>query len=158
HLNARLSDPNVQKNIHDHFPKPSIHRRNPGYPIDELLASEGFTEAGTAFNFCELLTGSAGTLACITEINIALDDPPEAAEIVVAAHFDSIHQSMKAAQVAMKHPATAVELMDKIILDCTKENLEYQKSRYFVEGDPKAILMIEFRAETEAEAIEKGEL
>jgi Fe-S oxidoreductase len=64
---------------------------------------------------------------------------------------------MKSAQVAMKHPATAVELMDKIILDCTKESIEYSKNRYFVEGDPKAILMIEFRGKTLEEAMAKGE-
>ena len=69
----------------------------------------------------------------------------------------AIHESMKAAQVAMKHPATAVELMDKIILDCTKESIEYSKNRYFVEGDPMALLMVEFTGKTEEEARSKAE-
>src|SRR5690606_17914668 len=101
--------------------------------------------------------GSEGTLAFTTEIKISLDPLPEPIEIVVAAHFHSIHESMKSAQVAMKHPTTAVELMDKIILDCTKESIEYSKNRYFVEGDPEAILMIEFRGKTLEEAMGKGE-
>ncbi len=152
-----LSQPGIQKNIRDHFPKKSIHRRNTGYAVDALLDSNLFTEGGEAFNFCQLLAGSEGTLAFTTEVKIKLDPLPEPVEIVVAAHFTSINQSMKAAQVAMKHPATAVELMDKIILDCTKESLEYGKNRYFVEGDPMALLMIEFTGKTEEEARAKGE-
>jgi FAD/FMN-containing dehydrogenase/Fe-S oxidoreductase len=156
-LRDELSVPENQDQIRENFPKKSIHRRNTGYAVDAMLESEIFTEGGGKFNFCQLLSGSEGTLAFTTEIKIALDPLPDPVEIVVAAHFESIHQSMKAAQVAMKHPATAVELMDKIILDCTKESLEYNKNRYFVEGDPMALLMIEFTGKTEAIAREKGE-
>ncbi|GHB33814.1 FAD-binding and (Fe-S)-binding domain-containing protein [Mongoliitalea lutea] len=152
-----LQSEEARKEIHEQFPKKSIHRRNTGYAVDELLKSELF-EGDEPFNFCKLLSGSEGTLAFTTEIKISLDPLPDPIEIVVAAHFESIHQSMKAAQVAMKHPATAVELMDKIILDCTKESIEYSKNRYFVEGDPKALLMIEFTGKTEEEARAKGEL
>lgn len=152
-----LSDPVNQKNIIEQFPKKSIHRRNTGYAVDALLDSEIFTEGGETFNFCKLLTGSEGTLAFTTEIKISLDLLPDPIEIVVAAHFETINQSMRAAQVAMKHPATAVELMDKIILDCTKESIEYSKNRYFVEGDPMAMLMVEFTGKTEAEAQDKGD-
>lgn len=152
-----LRSEEARKEIHEQFPKKSIHRRNTGYAVDELLKSELF-EGDEPFNFCKLLSGSEGTLAFTTEIKISLDPLPDPIEIVVAAHFETIHQSMKAAQVAMKHPATAVELMDKIILDCTKESIEYSKNRYFVEGDPKALLMIEFTGKTEEEARAKGEL
>jgi FAD/FMN-containing dehydrogenase/Fe-S oxidoreductase len=153
---SELGDPEVREEIHAQFPKKSIHRRNTGYAVDELLKAEIF-EGAEKFNFCKLLAGSEGTLAFTTEIKIALDPLPDPVEIVVAAHFESIHQSMKSAQVAMKHPATAVELMDKIILDCTKESIEYSKNRYFVEGDPAALLMVEFRGKTLEEAMAKGE-
>ena len=152
-----LTQEEVQENIAREFPKKSIHRRNTGYAVDVLLESELFKEGGEPFNFCKLLSGSEGTLALTTEVKLLLDPLPDPVEIVVAAHFESIHQSMKAAQVAMKHEVTAVELMDKIILDCTKESIEYSKNRYFVEGDPKAILMIEFRGKTLEEALGKGE-
>ncbi|UJP63339.1 FAD-binding and (Fe-S)-binding domain-containing protein [Mongoliitalea daihaiensis] len=151
-----LQAEDARKEIHEQFPKKSIHRRNTGYAVDELLKSELF-EGDEPFNFCKLLSGSEGTLAFTTEIKISLDPLPDPIEVVVAAHFESIHQSMKAAQVAMKHPATAVELMDKIILDCTKESIEYSKNRYFVDGDPKAILMVEFTGKSEEEARGKGE-
>ncbi|RZS96244.1 FAD-binding and (Fe-S)-binding domain-containing protein [Cecembia calidifontis] len=150
-----LKGEEARKEINEQFPKKSIHRRNTGYAVDELLKSEVF-EGNEPFNFCKLLAGSEGTLAFTTEIKISLDPLPDPVEIVVAAHFESINQSMRAAQVAMKHPATAVELMDKIILDCTKESIEYSKNRYFVEGDPKALLMVEFTGKTEEEARAKG--
>ena len=152
-----LSDPLARDEIHAQFPKKSIHRRNTGYAVDELLKSEVF-EGEEKFNFCKLLSGSEGTLAFTTEIKISLDPLPDPIEIVVAAHFHTIHESMVAAQTAMKHPATAVELMDKIILDCTKESIEYSKNRYFVEEDPEALLMVEFRGRTLEEAMEKGRL
>ncbi len=151
-----LNTPEIREEIHAQFPKKSIHRRNTGYAVDELMKAELF-EGKEKFNFCKLLTGSEGTLAFTTEIKISLDPLPDPIEIVVAAHFVSIHESMKSAQVAMKHPTTAVELMDKIILDCTKESIEYSKNRYFVEGDPEALLMIEFRGKTLEEAMAKGE-
>lgn len=156
HIFDELNNPEIREEIHAQFPKKSIHRRNTGYAVDELLKTE-FFEGKEKFNFCKLLAGSEGTLAFTTEIKISLDPLPDPVEIVVAAHFESIHESMKSAQVAMKHPATAVELMDKIILDCTKESIEYSKNRYFVEGDPEAILMIEFRGKTLDEAMAKGE-
>ena len=155
-LQSSLSDPQVQENIAANFPKKSIHRRNTGYAVDALLDSEVFSSQSAPFNMCKLLSGSEGTLAFTTEIKLSLDPLPEPVDIVVAAHFHSINESMKAAQVAMKHTATAVELMDKIILDCTKESLEYNKNRYFVEGDPMALLMVEFRGKSEEEARAKG--
>ncbi|WP_009034686.1 FAD-binding and (Fe-S)-binding domain-containing protein [Indibacter alkaliphilus] len=156
-LKLELSDPTAKKNIEENFPKKSIHRRNTGYAVDALLDTDVFQEGGELFNFCKLLSGSEGTLAFTTEIKISLDPLPDPVEVVVAAHFESIHQSMLAAQVAMKHPATAVELMDKIILDCTKESIEYSKNRYFVEGDPMALLMVEFTGNTEDEARSKAQ-
>ncbi|WP_209330280.1 FAD-binding and (Fe-S)-binding domain-containing protein [Lunatimonas salinarum] len=157
HIRDELSNPEVQMQIRENFPKPSIHRRNTGYAVDYLLESRQFSENPDPFDFCKLLCGSEGTLAVTTEVKLHLDPLPDPHEIVVAAHFDSIHQSMKAAQVAMKHQPTAVELMDKIILDCTKENVEQSKNRDFVEGDPKAILMVEFRGKALGEAIAQGE-
>src|SRR5690606_10784724 len=151
-----LKDPNNQQEIRTHFPKASIHRRNTGYAVDYLLNTEIFSATEAPFDFCKLLCGSEGTLAFTTEIKLHLDPLPDPFDVVVAAHFNSINESMRATQVAMKFQPTACELMDKIILDCTKENIEQSKNRYFVEGDPKAILMIEFRGKTLLEAEEQA--
>ncbi len=152
HISEALSEPERQQEIRDHFPKPSIRRRNTGYALDILLESNPFTPDNPDFNFCKLLCGSEGTLAFTTAIKLHLVPLPAPEEVVVCAHFASIHECMRAVLVAMAHQPTACELMDKIILDCTKSNIGQQKNRFFVEGDPAALLMVEFRGQTKAEA------
>lgn len=148
HIHKVLSDQEQQNEIRTKFPKASIRRRNTGYAVDFLLESEIFTENGEAFNFCKLLCGSEGTLAFTTEIKLNLNALPKPKDVVVAAHFDSVQASMRATQIAMEHQPSACELMDKIILDCTKDNIEQSKNRAFVVGDPAALLLVEFRGDT----------
>ena len=157
HIYEELSQAQIQENIITNFPKASIHRRNTGYAVDYLLKTEPFEEGATNFNFCKLLCGSEGTLAFTTEIKIHVDRLPAPYDIVVAAHFESINDSMKATQFAMKHTPSACELMDKIILDCTKDNIEQSKNRFFIEGDPEGVLMLEFRGQNAAEAEAKAD-
>ncbi len=151
-IHKLLESKETQQNIHESFPKEGIHRRNTGYALDALLKSKLFGGVNDTINLCELLTGSEGTLAFTTEITLQLDDLPPAKNIMVAAHFSSIEESMLAVVTTMKHNLYMCELMDKIILDCTKNNREQLKNRFFVEGDPKAILMLELCAETIEEA------
>jgi FAD/FMN-containing dehydrogenase/Fe-S oxidoreductase len=153
-----LKQPEQQAEIREQFPKPSIHRRNTGYAVDALLETSAFTDNDTDFNFCKLLSGSEGTLAFTTEIKLQLDPLPLPDHVVVAAHFAELDQSMRATQIAMRHRPSACELMDKIILDCTKENIEYRKHRFFIEGDPATVLMVELRATSLAAAQAEAEL
>ncbi len=147
-----LSNPENQNEILKEFPNKNIHRRNNGYPVDELLSYTGFGGSNQTFNLATLLTGSEGTLAFTTEITLLLDTLPPPKNIMVAAHFDSIQESMEAVVIAMKHNLYTCELMDKTILDCTKNNREQLKNRFFVEEDPKAILMLEIRTDSAEES------
>jgi FAD/FMN-containing dehydrogenase len=70
---------------------------------------------------------------------------------LICAHFSSLEDSLHGNLIALKHKPGAVELMDDIIMNCTKENIEQNKNRFFVQGEPAAILMIEFACETEEE-------
>ena len=157
HINTQLSSLDTQAQIKENFPKEEINRRNTGYAVDYLLKSNIFTEDGPPFNFCNVLAGSEGTLAFISKIKLHVDVLPAEFDVVAAIHFRTIYESMKAAQVAMQFNPTACELMDKVILDCTKENIEQSKNRFFVEGDPAALLLVEFRSNEEAAAIHLGE-
>ncbi|MFN7115891.1 MAG: FAD-binding and (Fe-S)-binding domain-containing protein [Saprospiraceae bacterium] len=152
-----LNNPDIQEEIRKEFPKPNIHRRNTGYAVDELLKSNIFTSGGPDFNFCKLLTGSEGTLAFTTEIKLHVNPLPPPEEATVCAHFATLSESLEATLVAMRHQPYACELMDKFILDCTKENLEQQKNRFFLQGAPEAILIIEFRGQTREEATAAAE-
>lgn len=151
-----LDNQQQRQRIRDNFPKASIHRRNTGYAVDYLMDTAVFEPEKENFNFCKLLCGSEGTLAFTTEVKLHIDRLPAPHNVVVAAHFESVHQSMLATQIAMKHQPSACELMDKIILDCTKENIEQRKNRFFVEGDPQAVLMVELRGQTPEESTQKA--
>jgi len=147
-----LSRSEVQDEIRREYPKANIHRRNTGYAVDELIRSNIFSADEPDFNFCKLLAGSEGTLAFTTEIKLHVDPLPPAEEAMVCAHFTTLEESLEATLIAMRHAPYGCELMDKKILDCTKENIQQQRNRFFLEGDPGAILMIEFRADTREEA------
>ncbi|MFK5891151.1 MAG: FAD-linked oxidase C-terminal domain-containing protein [Flavobacteriaceae bacterium] len=142
-LKNELSDATIQKEIKDQFPKPEIHRRNNGYAVDALLDFKLFGGENDAINIGKLLCGSEGTLAFSTEITLQLDDLPPKKNLMIGAHFKSVSESLKAVVVAMKHDLYTCELMDKTILDCTKNNREQSKNRFFIKGDPGAILMLE---------------
>lgn len=147
-----LSNEENQHEILREFPKKEIHRRNNGYPVDALLDFELFGGTKKTVNLATLLTGSEGTLAFTTEITIQLDDLPPTKNMMVVAHFNSIQESMEAVVVAMKHNLYTCELMDKTVLDCTKNNREQLKNRFFVEGDPKALLMFEICTNSDEES------
>lgn len=144
-----LKSETVQKQIQDNFPKPEIHRRNTGYAIDALIKSEVFSEVNSAFNMCQLLSGSEGTLAFTTEITLQLDALPPTESAMVALHFESIAKCMKAVKPLMQHNLHTCEMMDDSILNLTKHNKTQQENRHFIEGNPVAILMCELKAETQ---------
>jgi len=146
-----LIDKDITNEILSNFPKPEIHRRNTGYAVDELLKSELFGGTQSYFNMAELLCGSEGTLAFTTEITIQLDDLPPALSAMVVTHYTSLEDCLMDVVPVMKHPLQLCEMMDKVILDCTKNNRAQMANRFFVEGDPEALLMLQLSAHTEVE-------
>ena len=146
-INKELSKKNIQNEILKEFPKKSIHRRNTGYAVDALLDTSIFSKSDHKINISKLLCGSEGTLALTTEIKMKLDRLPPKERIVLAVHFNSIKESLEAVLIAMKHDLYMCELMDKTILDCTSNNREQLKNRFFIEGDPEAVLLLEVNAE-----------
>jgi len=149
---SELISESVQKEIYDQFPKEAIHRRNTGYAVDEFLASDLFGGDSPTINLAKFLSGSEGTLTFITAVTLQLDPLPPQKSIMVCSHFTSINESLIATVTAMKHNLYNCELMDKTILDCTKNNREQAKNRFFLQGDPEAILMLEVSANTIEEA------
>ena len=152
HIYSELDNPTIRNQIKEGYPKATITRRNTGYAVDSLMETNVFKESENLFNFSKLLCGSEGTLAFTTELKLQIVPLPKPFQVVLNAHFNSITESLQGTLVAMKLAPSACELMDKTILDCTKDNIAHQKNRFFVEGDPEAILMVEFRGNTLAEA------
>lgn len=140
-----------QVSIRKEFPKKSVERRNTGYALDLLLETAPFTAGQPDFNFCTLIAGSEGTLAFITEIKLNLSPLPPKETGLLCVHFSNIDESLRANLIAMRYQPSASELIDHYILECTKDNIEQRKNRWFVQGDPGAILVIEFKRNTREE-------
>lgn len=154
-IKAILSDEKNRTEIIKEFPEAAVKRRNTGYAVDLLLDSEPF--GGTkAFNFCKLLAGSEGTLAFTTEIKLNLVALPPENKGLVCVHLESVEKALEANLIALKHTPQAVELMDDTILELTKDNIEQNKNRFFIKGNPKAILIVEFAEESEEKVREKA--
>jgi FAD/FMN-containing dehydrogenase/Fe-S oxidoreductase len=162
-----LVDTAVQKNIKKEFPKPTIKRRNTGYALDELIDTELFTDKpylvykqkgigiqSRKFNFSKLLAGSEGTLCFTTEIKLNLVDLPSTTKGAIAIHLNSIEEACRATVIALRYNPGAVELLDDIILNVAKQNTEQQKNLFFVQGEPKAVVVVEW-ARDSREEIEK---
>ncbi|MCG2419092.1 FAD-binding protein [Aequorivita sp. F47161] len=150
-LYNELISEETQKEIWNEFPKPEIHRRNTGYAVDSLINTNVFSEFNKEINLCELLCGSEGTLAFTTEITLQLDPLPPQFTAMVATHYNSLEACLNDVVVAMQHNLHTCEMMDDVILDCTKKSKTYEPYRFFVEGNPKAILLLELKSNTEAD-------
>ncbi len=149
-----LDQKDIQKEINKQYPDLSLKRRNTGYALDLLLEMEPWKKGGESFNFSKLLAGSEGTLAFTTSLKLNLEPVPSDYKGLVCVHLNTVEESLKANLIALKLSPYSVELMDKVILDLTKENIEQRKNRFFLKGDPGAILIVEFLGES-MEDIEK---
>ena len=163
-----LGSPANRRLIRDSYPRPEVTRRNTGYALDALMDASCFDQVFDSrserpFNFCRLLAGSEGTLFFGVEYELGLIPLPPPGSLMVV-HCGTVDEALRATLVAMRHrhrrdasqtPAcldsahmcvlTACELIDKKILDCTKDNAEQSRNRSFVVGDPGAILVVEIK-------------
>ena len=158
---CRVTTENAEE-IRARFPR--ILRRVSGYNLDEFIPDAGSKEvtphrrdgcdAKRPFNLAKIVVGSEGTLAATVEAKINLVPRP-AKTSVMAIHFETLIESLEAVNPILACQPTAVELVDKTILDMTKGSLEYSRLRTFIQGDPCAILAVEFYGESEAELVDK---
>jgi FAD/FMN-containing dehydrogenase/Fe-S oxidoreductase len=119
---------------------PRLLRRVAGYNLNEFAKDQ-------PFNLSRLMVGSEGTLAVVLEATVKLVPLPKA-KAVMAIEFAELLDALEAAPVILRHGPSAVEVMDKFILDYTKQNAELQRRRQtFIGGDPGALLCVEFYAD-----------
>jgi FAD/FMN-containing dehydrogenase/Fe-S oxidoreductase len=142
--------------IGQRYPRPDVVRRNTGYPLDELLDTAPYGRPDTPLSLARFLCGTEGTLAITTEAKLNLVDRPRQ-NLLVCAHFDSLRASLEATIAAVEHGPAAVELMDRPILALPKNNIEQERNRFFVEGAPEAILVVEFYGDDQSELEQMAE-
>lgn len=120
---------------------PKILRRVGGYNLDE------FTDPSRPVNLAKMLVGSEGTLGVVLEARVRLVPLPKAKAVMVVM-FADLMEALAAAPVILRHQPSAVEVMDKAILDNTRQNAALDRIRNsFIAGDPAATLCIEFYAD-----------
>ncbi len=128
---------------------PKILRRVSGYNLDQLVKER-------PFNLARLAVGSEGTLVAVVEAKIRLVPRP-AKTVLDVVHFRTIEEALEASLAILETDPYAVELTDKMILDLARANIEQSQRLGFVQGDPAAILIVEYAGESEDEVKAKVE-
>jgi len=126
---------------------PKLLRRVGGYNLDMV--------SGMAFNMAHLLVGSEGTLAYSKRIHLNLSALPKHKTLGVC-HFPTFYQSMEAPLHIVKLKPTAVELVDRTMIGLARSNPAFRPIvEKFINGDPDAILLVEFAGDDKDEQLRK---
>lgn len=151
-IDSIMSDEGNRDAIVRDYPDRTIPRRNTGYALDDLLYGDPFTAgAGRGINLARLVAGSEGTLAIVTEAKLGLVPLPPPEKALVCVHLHRRDEAFRANLIALRYKPWAVELMDSNILNLAA-NVESQKrNRFFIEGEPGALLIVELCAESRGE-------
>ncbi|NUQ01378.1 MAG: FAD-binding oxidoreductase, partial [Armatimonadetes bacterium] len=126
---------------------PKILRRSSGYMLDEFVDTE-------RWNLARLLCASEGTLGTLLEVTLALDPIPRASGLVVV-HFTSLLEAIGSVEPLLQHGPSAIELLDHVLLSLARENLQTSRLCGFLEGDPQAVLAVEFLGDSAGEVAER---
>jgi Fe-S oxidoreductase/FAD/FMN-containing dehydrogenase len=120
---------------------PKVLRRVGGYNLDE------FVDNSKPVNLAKIMVGSEGTLGIVLEAKLRLVPLPKAKAVMVI-EFADLLEALSATPVILRHNPSAIEVMDKAILDNTRQNAALDQIRKsFIEGDPGATLCVEFYAD-----------
>ena len=127
---------------------PRLLRRVGGYNINEIASTD-------STNIARLLVGSEGTLAFFTRLQLELQPiPPH--KVLGVCHFPTFHQAMDSAQHIVKLDPSAVELVDRTMIDLSREIPMFRATvDQFVQGEPEALLLVEFAGEDRNEQLGK---
>jgi FAD/FMN-containing dehydrogenase/Fe-S oxidoreductase len=123
---------------------PPYWRRAGGYRLDRLAG-------GMPFDLARFVVGSEGTLVVVTEATVGLVPLPPAKAIAVG-HFVSAAEAIGATEDALSLQPSAVELIDRTILELSRQKIEYAALGSILEGDPGALLFVTFNGDDAAEA------
>ena len=131
--------------IINRFPK--VMRRVGGYNLDEFVYTE-------RWNMAKLITGSEGTLATTLELKLNLEPLP-AFKSVCVVHFQELSEAIEAVGPILEYRPSAIEILDKTVVDLSRQNLVTQRACHFIEGNPAAILIVEFYGDTQDDVLNR---
>jgi len=153
-----------QDEIRERYPK--VMRRVAGYNLDEFVDGSGYTgsigprteinSGRRPWSMHNLIVGSEGTLGVLLEAKIRLTPNPPATTLCVV-HFDDIIASLAAVDPMLEHGPSTIELLDHTVLAEAKINPATKPYATFIEGEPKAVQIVEFIGQTQDEASAKAD-
>ena len=135
---------------------PRFWRQSGGYRLDRLDRSDrpdrlaGATGAG--LDLAKFVVGSEGTLVTVTEATVQLVPAP-AHRVIAVGHFTSVPAAIDATEDALACQPAAVEMLDRTILELSRQKIEYQALGSIITGDPGALLFVTFFGDTLSEAV-----
>ena len=143
---------------------PKHWRRVAGYNLNELLGlgvrprsyAGGGNGTPRPLSMARLVVGSEGTLLTILEARVRLVRRPRATAVDVI-HYRDMQEALESSQAILETGPYAVEVTDKLILDLARNNIEQSRRMGWVQGDPAAIMIVEYTGENEAETRAKVE-
>ncbi|WP_206998357.1 FAD-binding and (Fe-S)-binding domain-containing protein [Trinickia mobilis] len=127
---------------------PKVLRRVAGYNLDlfDCQNPRAYTDDGSA-NLAHLLVGSEGTLAYSRQLTLKLAPLP-AHKVLGVVNFPTFHQAMDLTQHIVKLGPTAVELVDRTMIDLAIGNPAFRPViQSALTGNPQVILLVEFAGE-----------
>ncbi len=124
---------------------PRFWRQSGGYRLDRLAGSAGL-------DLAKFVVGSEGTLVTVVEATVQLVPAPPF-RVIAVGHFSSVQAAIEATQDALACQPVAVELLDRTILELSRQKIEYRSLGSILHGDPEALLFVTFSGDTLAEAV-----
>ncbi len=138
-----------REDIHAHWPK--VMRRVAGYNLDifDNQSERPYTADGSV-NLAHLLIGAEGTLAYTRSLTLQLSALPRA-KVLGVVNFPTFHAAMDSAQHIVKLGPTAVELVDRTMIELGLANPAFKPTiETALIGRPAAILLVEFAGDDRA--------
>jgi FAD/FMN-containing dehydrogenase/Fe-S oxidoreductase len=138
---------NKRSVIEEKFPK--ISRRVAGYNLDELLK-------GFPLNLSSLITGSEGSFGITSQIKLKISPKPKQVGLCII-HFHDLVDSLRPMELYLDSGAYALEMVDEAIIKAAKTSPSMKSRLNWLQGDPQALIIVEFDAENKELLIEKIE-
>jgi FAD/FMN-containing dehydrogenase/Fe-S oxidoreductase len=125
---------------------PDLLRRVGGYNINVLTEEQP--------NLGQLLVGSEGTLGFFQRLHLDVQPLPSH-KVLGVCHFPTFYAAMDSTQHIVKLGPAAVELVDRTMIDLARDIPLFAPTvNRFVQGEPQALLLVEFAGADRAEQLQ----
>jgi FAD/FMN-containing dehydrogenase/Fe-S oxidoreductase len=139
---------------------PRFWRQSGGYRLDRLdqvdrvdrLAGATSLARSPGLDLAKFVVGSEGTLVTVVEATVQLVPAPRH-RVIAVGHFISVQAAIEATEDALACQPAAVELLDRTIIELSRQKIEYRSLGTILHGDPEALLFVTFFGDSQAEAV-----